>query len=289
MKYIYGILCHQVTNPLRFLISTLCKNSDVQVIIHVDQKSDLNHFLDEFSNYAQVYFIQNRINVLWGSFSQIEATLQILKATQTYDYNYFSLLSGDDIPLQKISNFHHFLEENPHEFLDLDKFPLCKLEPRVKYKYGNSFFNKNRTQKEHLSCKLQKKLFKIGLRRNNITHLPKLHKGSQWFTLSHNAINYIFKYLDDHPNYINTFKDSLCGDELFFHTILFNSFFSDKIKSKNYMSESFTRYIDWETGPDFPRTLNESDFKKMKSSGMFFARKLQHNIPLESLRKNFDI
>lgn len=41
MKYIYGILCHQVTNPLRFLISTLCKNSDVQVIIHVDQKSDL--------------------------------------------------------------------------------------------------------------------------------------------------------------------------------------------------------------------------------------------------------
>ena len=132
MKYIYGILCHQVTNPLRFLISTLCKNSDVQVIIHVDQTSDLNHFLDEFSNYTQVYFIQNRINVLWGSFSQIEATLQILKATQTYDYNYFSLLSGDDIPLQKISNFHHFLEENSYEFLDLDKFPLCKLEPRVK-------------------------------------------------------------------------------------------------------------------------------------------------------------
>ncbi|MFW1798553.1 beta-1,6-N-acetylglucosaminyltransferase [Acinetobacter nematophilus] len=288
MKYIYGILCHQMTNPLRFLITSLCKNTDLRILIHVDQKSDLNQFLDEFSNYSQVDFIQNRINVLWGSYSQIEAALELLKTAQAYDYEYFSLLSGDDIPLQKISNFHLFLEKNPHEFLDLDRYPKCKLEPRVKYKHDDCFFNKNRTSKERLKCKWQRKLFKMGLRKNDISHLPKLYKGSQWFTLSHNAINYIFEYLTSHPEYVVPFKTSLCGDELFFHTILLNSNLSNKIKSKNNMSESFIRYIDWETGPDFPRTLNESDFDKMKSSGMFFARKLKYNIALESLKENFD-
>ena len=53
------------------------------------------------------------------------------------------------------------------------------------------------------------------------------------------------------------------------------------------MSESFIRYIDWNSGPDFPRTLNENDFNRMKSSGMFFARKLEKDISLEKLKKFF--
>ena len=57
--------------------------------------------------------------------------------------------------------------------------------------------------------------------------------------------------------------------------------------SKNNMSESFIRYIDWNSGPDFPRTLNENDFNRMKSSGMFFARKLEKDISLEILKQFF--
>lgn len=288
MKYIYGILCHQLTNPLRFLISTLCENSDTQILIHVDQKSDILPFLNEFSNHTQVQFIQNRINVFWGSFSQIEAILELLKTAQQYNYHYFSLLSGDDIPLQKISKFHHYLENNAYEFIDLDKYPDCKIEPRVKYQHGTSFFKKNRTYKEYLSCKWQRKLFKIGLKRNNIDHLPPLYKGSLWFTLSHSAIDYIFEYLDKNPDYLTPFKKSLCGDELFFHSIMFNSPFLSKIKTKDHMYESFTRYIDWKTGPDFPRTLEEIDFEKMKSSNMFFARKVKYNIPIETLKIFFN-
>lgn len=289
MKYVYGILCHQMTNPLRFLISTLCKNPDSYIIIHVDQKSDISPFLDEFSSYAQVQFIQNRTKVFWGSFSQIEAILELLKAAQQYDYHYFSLLSGDDIPLQSISKFHNYLEKNNYEFIDLDRYPDCKIEPRVKYQHGASFFKKHRTQQDLLSCKWQRKLFKIGLKRNKIDHLPPLYKGSLWFTLSHSAIDYILEYLNQNPNYLTPFKTSLCGDEVFFHTIMFNSPFLSKIKTKDHMDESFTRYIDWKSGPDFPRTFDETDFEKIKSSDMFFARKVKYNISLEKLKTSFNI
>jgi hypothetical protein len=51
MKYTYGIQCHQITNPLRFLLSALCNNPDSIVLVHVDQKADLDPFINEFSHY----------------------------------------------------------------------------------------------------------------------------------------------------------------------------------------------------------------------------------------------
>jgi hypothetical protein len=288
MKYIYGIQCHRITNPLRFLLSVLCNNPDSIVLVHVDQKADLNPFINEFSHYLQLYFIQDRVNVLWGHFSQIEATFTLLKAAETYNYSYFTLLSGDDIPLQNINLFHHYLENNPYEYLDLEDNLNYKLEPRVRYQYSQHFFKKHRTRKEYLICKWHRKLFKLGFKRNDISHIPKLYKGSQWFTLSHTAIQCIQKYLNEHPQYIETFKTSLCGDELFFHTILFNSELKDSIKTTREVSKSYLRYIDWHTGPDFPRTLNQQDFSKMQSSMMFFARKLESDIDLKLLEQYFN-
>ena len=94
-------------------MSALCKNPDSIVLVHVDQKADLEPFLNEFSHYPQLYFIKDRVNVLWGHFSQIEATLSLLKTAEAYQYSYFTLLSGDDIPLQDISLFHNYIENNP--------------------------------------------------------------------------------------------------------------------------------------------------------------------------------
>ena len=33
------------------------------------------------------------------------------------------------------------------------------------------------------------------------------------------------------------------------------------------------RYIDWESGPEFPKVLNENDFDSLKTSLGLFARK----------------
>ena len=51
--------------------------------------------------------------------------------------------------------------------------------------------------------------------------------------------------------------------------------------------ETGLRYIDWDSGPDYPRTLDESDFDKMKQSGMLFARKMNTDITVDILEKHF--
>ena len=113
------------------------------------------------------------------------------------------------------------------------------------------------------------------------------YKGTQWFSINKKTADKLMFFITNNDWYVNLFLKSLIPDELFFHTILFNSELSDRIKAKNNMSESFIRYIDWNSGPDFPRTLNENDFNRMKSSGMFFARKLEKDISLERLKQFF--
>ncbi len=55
-------------------------------------------------------------------------------------------------------------------------------------------------------------------RKQDISHLPKLYKGSNWITLTDKAVTFILDYLEANPDYTKTFKSSLCADEIFFHT-----------------------------------------------------------------------
>ncbi len=43
MNFIYGIMCHQLTNPLVYLVNELIKSPNSKILIHVDKKSDLDH------------------------------------------------------------------------------------------------------------------------------------------------------------------------------------------------------------------------------------------------------
>ena len=47
------------------------------------------------------------------------------------------------------------------------------------------------------------------------------------------------------------------------------------------------RYIDWSTGPNYPRILDESDFIKIKDSNCLFGRKFNEKININEYRKMF--
>ena len=56
----------------------------------------------------------------WGSISQIDVMLMLLKKAQDYDFKYISLISGDDIPLMSNKTRNNFLDiayENRAEFI----------------------------------------------------------------------------------------------------------------------------------------------------------------------------
>ena len=127
--------------------------------------------------------------------------------------------------------------------------------------------------------------------KNNLYELlPKLYKGTQWFGITSELRDYIIEYLQDNEWYIKAFKNSLCGDEIFFHTIIYNSKFRENIYQdydKSNICYQALRYIDWKTGPDYPRILNENDFEKIKDTECIFARKFDENLDLDLYRKTF--
>src|SRR5690606_24591776 len=92
--YLWGYLSS--TYPFTgFLVNDLLQSPYSIILIHVDQKADLAPFHTQFGQHDQVYFLADRIDVRWGSYSQIEVMLQLLQEAQKYDYRYFFSLSGD--------------------------------------------------------------------------------------------------------------------------------------------------------------------------------------------------
>ncbi|HFO6519256.1 TPA: hypothetical protein ACHK4A_005640, partial [Escherichia coli] len=57
---------------------------------------------------------------------------------------------------------------------------------------------------------------------------------------------------------------SLCGDEVFFHTLLKHLNVTDIYHNTTMINDAL-RYIDWTTGPEYPRMLNEKDIEQIKN------------------------
>ncbi len=292
MNFVYAIICHKFTEPLVFTVKTLLESPRSRVILHIDAKTSLDEVLKiqkVLGKHPHLYYIPRSqvIDVRWGAVSQIEVMLLLLGLAQCYDYQYFSLISGDDIPLSSNTSRENFFDEaysKKTEFIGYN--PVHNAKQRIEIKYPSSFY-----QKDHsILGKMRHKFFLMYAhfsRKQDISHLPTLYKGSTWFSLTREAVSYILDYVDQHPTYFEAFKYSLCGDEVFFQTILFNSPFSSYIYgiNKNLPDcEMGGRYIDWVSGPSYPRELDQTDFEKMKRSGLLFARKVKSDLPPELFR-----
>ncbi len=92
-----------------------------------------------------------------------------------------------------------------------------------------------------------------------------------WFTLSGACVNFIIDYLSKHPEYIELFRNSLIGSEIFFTTLV------HMVKDKKIESLNNLRYIDFEhqdfRKPGSPKELDMNDIEAIAASNRFFARK----------------
>ncbi|AIY83433.1 core-2/I-Branching enzyme family protein [Clostridium baratii str. Sullivan] len=289
MKVIYGVLCNKNSIVLKNMLDILSK--DNKIFIHVDLKSDIEEF-SEYKSYKNVEFIKNRVCVNWGEFSLTQATLNIINSAKNMEYDYISIISGDCLPLKSDSLIKEFLEKNNgKEFIGVEKsFNKKELENRVKYIYPRWRFNKKCTN-VNLLLKIKRTLqIKLCLFKKNskFKNLPKLYKGCNWFTISKDLVEYITKYLNENGDYIEAFQNSFCSDEVFFQTIVMNSKFRNNVYrineniDDNIMS---LRYIDWKSGPEYPKILSENDFEKIKNTECIIGRKFNSELDFDKYYK----
>ncbi len=281
MKIAYCVICHKYTPVLRELVDMLGENT---IYLHVDAKSDMASFAPIAH---RVVFVEERVDVTWGRYSLVEATLKLLRASRGEPCDYIALISGDTLPLRTDEWIKAFLEKNNgREFIYESRALPHRLVARLKYRHLKDN-ERLRHPLKRILCKMGHP-FRFLWPNPYFGALPPLAKWSNWFMISTPLRDWMFEYLDSHPDYIRAFERAFCGDEFFFSTLAKNSPFSAG------RCEDSMMYVDWTTGPEHPRALDETDFERLKNSmnknpNLLFARKFPDGLNLNAYRKYFDL
>ncbi|MCF0055786.1 beta-1,6-N-acetylglucosaminyltransferase [Dyadobacter sp. CY356] len=262
MKIAHLILAHAEPEQLERLIHKL-QHEDACFFVHLDKKADI-HYFEFLMKIARVRFIPERVNVRWGAYSIVQATINGFRAIQNsgVEIGIINLLSGSDYPIKNPKEIHNFFKEN--EGQNFMEFRLVYHEweeaiPRItRYHLDNYAF-----PGKYL---LQKYLHKLAPLRQMPNGLIPVGR-SQWMSLTMESVKYILDYLDRNANVASFFRLTWAPDEMIFQTILYNSDFRTKISNNNL------RYIDWAEGKASPKTLSMEDADKLIQSGSLFARK----------------
>lgn len=268
------------------------KNIDFYFLIDKKAKSYNEEVLKDICKKSSVYFVP-KINIYWGSFSQIQAEYILLENAVKKSYDYYHLISGCDIPLYTKNEFFDFFEQNKgKEFVEYSPKEIAeknKVQDRVKYYYvfmesvreKSAIKRKPKTFLREFFLKLQK-LLKI-----DRTKGKEFQYGSNWFDITDDFAKYILK---NKPWVIKHFKKTCCADELFLQTLLFNSpFYSNNyycLNKKNRILQR-NRYTDWTRGQ--PYTFKKEDYNEIINiKESLFIRKFNYKNDAEIVNKLFD-
>lgn len=237
-------------------------DKDIDFFIHWDIRYKIPFLKSDFS---EIYFLKERRAVKWGSQSQIEATLALLKVISKAhaSYDYIHLISCNDIPLMTKDYFKNYFTEDTYIGFDRT-FTSKEVKERVGFWYpGRLDFRKHPLVTKEI--KLANKLFNI----NRLRSYPNISfkKGPQWFSIKGKYISKILEFDN------SIFLHGYCSDELFIQTVL-GEFENKKIKVANDNAEA-ARYIDWERGTPYVFTQEDvSELKSKINTNYAFARKI---------------
>lgn len=272
MKQAFLMMAHKNEEQTKRLIEWIAdENHDVYV--HIDKKSqslfkDLSQY---FNENPHVFFVEQRVGVNWGGLSQVLVMIELLKQTVGKKYDFYHLISGQDLFIKSKKEITRFLQQYVgHQFLEIDEnghyWRIRGYYPLADCKYSRTF--PVRKFNEYLSMFYKK--FPIRPNLKGVT----VYKGANWFTLSGDCVTFVLDYLQQHPKFIRQFKHTICADEHFFQTLIMNSPFKETVINNTL------REIQW-GGVENPKTYTMSDADLLLDSPELFARKFDSDVDRE--------
>ncbi|RVU74609.1 beta-1,6-N-acetylglucosaminyltransferase [Pantoea dispersa] len=276
MKKMFCILCHKVTNPLIYTVNYLSSFAENTILIHVDAKSPVENF--QLFSASNVHFVQNRVQVTWGDYSQIASTLNTLSEALQFNFEYLFLISGDDLPCKNNQSMNELLfsidNKNLVHFQD-ERNGYVNPTARVRYRYPQFFYIRNKTPFDKLKIlafKFFRFLYISDSFKRHSNKINGFYKGTNWFSLNYLTVKVVMDFIEANPWYCDLYRYSFCGDEVFFHTVIKHLNINDLYHDSVMLNDAL-RYIDWTSGPDYPRVLDEGDLEKIRGSDCIFSRK----------------
>lgn len=279
-KHAYLIMAHNKFDMLCHLLKLLDDERN-DIYLHIDLKAkDVPYEeIKKSVNLSKLTFVK-RIDVIWGSFTQIECEMELIRsATNNGEYQYLHLLSGLDLPIKSQDEIHNFFDEyNGKEFLDIEIEDNDRhTRARCRYYWLFQKYNARHSKKtifnllEGISVRIQRTL-----KLSRISDEIEIKKGANWFSITGSFAKYMAS-LDEKIK--KHFKYTFCADEVFMQTILYNSDFRKNLFISTDGDPVNRRLIDWKRGN--PYVFRKDDMSMIKSSNCLFARKFDNDIDSE--------
>ncbi|MGB5953402.1 MAG: beta-1,6-N-acetylglucosaminyltransferase, partial [Ornithinimicrobium sp.] len=108
-RHTFAVLAHDQWELAETLITSLC-HRDVRVVVHLNV-DDTAAVLGAHPALRAAGLVP-RVEVSWGTFSLLDAQLNLLSAAVAQDTDYVHLLSGKDLLLKPISRLIEFFDDH---------------------------------------------------------------------------------------------------------------------------------------------------------------------------------
>lgn len=289
---IFLIQVHRYPEQLYRLIDAL-DGPQTYFHIHVDLKSDIGDF--RLADRDNVFFTDNRVNCIWGDYSMVKATLNLVADVFAKNYpadSRITLLSGQDYPIKSMEHITDFLEKHKDiNFLNIETLT----QSGIRHFWNLKAFKINHSdQREdfsllsmrHISGVLRA-LFKGKLRIKDLKLLfvnkkvplnMVAYRGSQWASFNMRTLKKIIAFYQDNKESLDPFFTvTFCPDENFFHTITMHLQKDDPtIKIMPALTyDNWTR----KDSPVLPVTFQREDLGELLQQPDYrlFARKFDAN------------
>ena len=264
MKQAWLIIAHNEFDILQRLVSML-DNERSDFFIHFDKKvKDLPVITVEK---GRIFILENRVDVRWGSVSQIETELVLMEAALLHGpYGHYHILSGTHLPLKPVEELLAFYDSHEGEEIirrwpddpgDAD-FKLRRYHfPLRDYKSPDA----NRRRLCQMTWQVVIKSQKI----LGVRHLEEYTfcKTDNWISLSESGCRFLVKRKD---RILQKYRWSFCGDEYFATSELLASPTAFKIFDCQKLL-----YVEFQK--DTPKTFTLAEYPRLQETGYWWARK----------------
>jgi hypothetical protein len=269
MKHAILILAHNEYTHLFRLVQYF--RYDCAIFIHLDKDFAItSKQISKLKTLSNVISVNQKYHVHWGDYSILKAENYLLKKAFIYgQISYYHILSGQDYPIKPLNHFLHFFEENyPMNFFSSKLMTYEEVYFRLMFYAPYNIFDGKSSFGSHCIKKIIEFQKKIKLFRNTAS-LPKdIYVGSQWLSITNDAVNQILTYTKSKKKFLRRLHYTFAPEEIYFQTLLRMFLPNNKICDNNY------RYLCWDSIKGFsPVVLDSSNYISVAASQSLFARK----------------
>ncbi len=284
-KHAYMIMAHHRPDLLQLLIDALDDERN-DIIIHIDKKGDMPECLFK-TKHARLFFTK-RIDVHWGGYSQVECEYLLLEnALEKGEHQYYHFLTGANFPLYCQNTIHEFFSKmHGYEFVGFDNG--ANFYDRTRFYVPFSEFGKLSGIRGKMVLGIRKvaesiqRLLRID---RNKKYSLEIKKGLAYFSITEEFAKYL---LEKRKIVEDMLKHTICCDEVFVQTIIFNSRFRQKVYNLDNEFEGSMRECAWPSNiPGVHKGWNYSlkDLDYLLSSKRMFAMKFESEDGIEVINK----